>query len=169
MAAKRLREHVPSLHSTEQEFDKPKLGDVRVEEGIARDSETGEVLSARWKHPKTGRMMSPGMAVDMETGAVTREGVPSDYVLDRPEQRAHKVYVFEERPDKGPAGLYWHADNESDVPFNPNQYDQDKQGFYLGADGKRLQRFAERGYWALKGEHTDLDGARKLAAKHGAE
>lgn len=165
MAKPKLKQHSEILHSTEHELDKPKLGDVRIEEGIARDAKTGEVLSALWKHPKTGHLMSPGLHLN-EDGSVTRTPVPPDYVPHRDEKRAHKVYVYEKRPEKGEHGLYWHSDQEETVPFNPHAFRTDKQGFYVDTAGNRVQRFAEPEFWAPKGEHEDFEAAHKIAQKH---
>lgn len=126
MAKKALREHAPHLHTTEATFDQPKLGDVRIEEGRARNPD----------------------------GSVSNEG------------RAHKVYVFETRPESGEHGLYWHNDNAHHYPMRHEGIARDKAGFFIDADGKRMQRFAGAEAWLPQGEHENLEAAHRAAQKH---
>ena len=153
--AKKLREHAPHFHSTEAEVGKPKLGDVRVEEGPARDPKTGEVLSALFKLPAGDVVRPRAMGADFQ--------LPLDAELVQPEQRAFKVYVFRERPDTGPHGFFANRDtmpNAPDALF-------DKKGFYRDPlTGERVQMFADRQAWLPEGEHETLEAAHKAAEKH---
>lgn len=148
MAARKLRalqlEGGQIFHTSEATFDKPRLGDVRIEEGTHRASD-GEVMHAQYKHRRTGEVMTVGPAnvdfVDL-----------SEHDLHRPRQVAVKVYVFEDRPDKGVHGFYQHRDFQTDDIPRGSVFD--KEGFRLGADGKRIQRFADRAAFIPKSEHV---------------
>jgi hypothetical protein len=112
----KLKQVADRIHSTEREFDSPKPGDVRIEEGIARDSETGEVLVSLVQHRKSGRVVRANEAGFDQ---------PHTFETVRPEQRAHKVYRYVERPLSGQYGLYAHEDNTPGHEGHP----KDDEGF----------------------------------------
>lgn len=177
MATRKLKQHAPNFHSTESEIDRPRVGDVRVEEGIARHPESGEVMAALVKHKRTGRIVR---------GTDASFDVPSEFEVHAPEERAHKVYRYVERPLSGEYGLYAHPDNT----FMPRGTPVDDEGFFLSSNGERIVRYVkplldERGevryldadkrtyahepdphYWELVSEHPDLEAARAVAEKH---
>jgi hypothetical protein len=173
--AKKIKTHQDGslvVRTTEAEFDRPVVGDVRIEEGIARVD--GEVMSAQVLHRPTGRRMT-----------AAPHTVGPDFELMRPEQRGHKVYKFVERPASGPDGLYHHLDN-TDWP-DPTT---DDEGFIVDFLGKRIARYVkplydrdgnlqytdgtkqrikcepDPHYWALVEEHDSEDKALKAAEKH---
>jgi len=174
--ARKLREHAPTFHTTESDVDRPKLGDVRIEEGIARDKATGEVLALLVRHKKTDRVLRGD-----DVGTIP----PHELEVVRPEQRAHKVYRFVERPLSGEYGLYAHEDN-SDLRGTP----KDEEGFFLDPNGERIARYVrpvlgEDGqlqytdesrtryvaepdphYWEIVDEHPDLEAAKQIAEQH---
>jgi hypothetical protein len=152
--ASRLKALAPGFLSTEAEPDKPKIGDVRIEEGVARDQKSGEVLSATYRLPDTGEVIRPrAMGAGFE--------LPRNAEAVTPEQRAFKVYVYQKRLDGGPDGFYMHRDNS---PGHSGPFDKD--GFVLDADGKRQQKFASREAFLLVGEYPDEEKAKRAAEKH---
>jgi hypothetical protein len=178
--AKKMRTHEDGslvVHTTEAEFDQPKVGDVRIEEGIARDPQTGEVLSALYRL-SNGEVVRPRAMGASFT-------LPPDAQPVRDDQRSHKLYKFTERPPSGRYGLYAHEDNTV-LEGAP----KDREGFYLDASGNRMPRYVkplydregnlqytdatrqrikcepDPHYWALAGEHDSQDKALKAAEKH---
>jgi hypothetical protein len=167
-----LKEVAPNLHSTEAEFDKPKPGDVRIEEGVARVD--GEVMHAQVEHVRSGQLMR-----------AAAHTVGPEFKLVRQEERAHKVYKFVERPLSGEYGLYAHEDNTPDHATRT----KDEEGFIL-VNGERQARYLkplynEDGsiqytdesrqriacepdphYWELVEEHPDAEKALEAAKAH---
>lgn len=127
----KLRQIAEHLHTTEKEFDKPKLGDVRVERAIDRDPKTGAVKHAVYRHKASGRELSTRTLADIGVSPN-----PQDFELISPAAIVHEVYKFQTRPDAGPNGRFFHRD-EDDLDLNQPHFQimgarWDEDGFLVG-------------------------------------